>query len=348
MRAPGVILDVRSPGEYQQGHIPGAVSFPLFTNEERARVGTCYKQQGREQAVELGLEIVAPKSVGLVKRAKELAIDRQVRIHCWRGGMRSESVAWLLRLAGLDVAVLTGGYKTFRRWALTTLELPRTILILGGMTGTGKTAILAALNNQGEQVLDLEDLANHRGSSYGNLGLPEQPTTEQFENLIAVQWSRFNPAQPIWIEAESKRIGVCRVPENLFSQMEQSPVLEITRSRPERLQILVDLYGNADRQELIAATDRLRKRLGGLRTQAALTFLAQDKLTEACDVVLDYYDKTYTYDLRRREVPIYSLDVTGLAPEVSAKLLLEKVEQWSIATSIRSVTATDYPSPLTL
>ena len=336
--APGVILDVRSPGEYEQGHIPGAISFPLFTNEERARVGTCYKQQGREQAVELGFEIVGPKCASFIQQARELAPDRQIRVHCWRGGMRSESVAWVLGMAGFQVSVLAGGYKAFRCWVLTTFETPKPILILGGMTGIGKTAVLAALADQGAQVLDLEHFANHRGSSYGNLGLPKQPTTEQFENLIAIQWSKFDAVQPIWIEAESRRIGICRIPDALFRQMDRSPVFEMIRPRPERLQILVDLYGTADRQELIAATERIRKRLGGLRTQEAIKCLVQDQLTEACDIILDYYDKTYTYDLHRRDVPIYSLDVMGLTPESSAKLLLEQVKQGSIESSAKSLT----------
>lgn len=331
LQAPGIILDVRSPGEYEQGHIPGAVSFPLFTNAERASVGTCYKQQGRDRAVELGFEIVGPKTADFVKRAKQLAPDRQVRVHCWRGGMRSESMAWLLGMAGLQVSVLAGGYKSFRRWVLDEFEIPRPILILGGMTGMGKTDILAALAAQGAQVLDLEHLAHHRGSSYGNLGLPPQPTTEQFENSIALQWHSLDPSQPVWIEAESKRIGTCRIPEALFRQMDRSSVLEITRPRSERLQALVDLYGRADRADLIAATERIRKRLGGLRTQEALKFLQQEDLAAACDIILDYYDKTYTYDLHRREVPIYSLDVTGLTPEASAKRLLEAVKQGSIA-----------------
>lgn len=327
LHAPGVILDVRSPGEYEQGHIPGAVSFPLFSNAERASVGTCYKQQGREQAVELGFEIVGPKCAEFVKQAKQLAPDRQVRVHCWRGGMRSESMSWLLSMAGLQVSVLSGGYKAFRRWVLEQFEVPRPILILGGMTGMGKTDILAALAARGAQVLDLEYLAHHRGSSYGNLGLPPQPTTEQFENSIAVQWHNLDPSQPVWIEAESKRIGVCRIPESLFWQMDRSPVLEITRPRSERLQALVDLYGSADRADLAAATERIRRRLGGLRTQEALKFLQQEDLAAACDIVLDYYDKTYTYDLHRRDVPIHSIDVTGLSPEDSADRLLERAKR---------------------
>jgi tRNA 2-selenouridine synthase len=326
LQAPGVILDVRSPGEYEQGYIPGAVSFPLFTNEERAKVGTCYKQQGRDQAVELGFEIAGPKCANFVKQAKSLAPDRRVRVHCWRGGMRSGAIGWILEMAGLEVSVLAGGYKAFRNWVLAQFQVPRSILILGGMTGMGKTDILAALADRGAQVLNLENLANHRGSSYGNLGLPEQPSTEQFENLIVVQWVNFDPAQPVWIEAESKRIGVCRIPDALFQQMDRSPVIEVTRPRSERLQSLVNLYGLADRQDLIDATERIRKRLGGQRTQAAVKLIQENQLPAACDIILDYYDKTYTYDLHRRDVPLYSLDITGLTPEVSADRLLEYVQ----------------------
>jgi tRNA 2-selenouridine synthase len=324
LTAPGIILDVRSPAEYEQGHIPGAVSFPLFTNEERALVGTCYKQQGREQAIELGFEIAGPKFIQFVRQAKQLAPDRQVRVHCWRGGMRSGAVAWVLEMAGLQVSVLEGGYKAFRRWVLSSFDVPKPILILGGMTGTGKTAILNELAAQGSQVLDLEDLASHRGSSYGSLGLPPQPSNEQFENLIAVQWMAFDAAKPIWIEAESKRIGICRIPEPLFQQMDRSPVLEVNRSRAERLDALVEVYGTADRNELITATERIRKRLGGLRTQQAIDLLHQNQLAAAFNIILDYYDKTYTYDLQRRNVAIYPIDLTGHSPVASAKTLLEK------------------------
>ncbi|MBF2003585.1 MAG: tRNA 2-selenouridine(34) synthase MnmH [Synechococcales cyanobacterium M58_A2018_015] len=323
LQTPGVLLDVRSPSEYSQGHIPDAISFPLFTDAERAQVGTCYKQRGRDQAVELGFALAGPKFAQFIADAKVLAPDRRVRLHCWRGGMRSEAVAWVLEMAGMEVSLLIGGYKAFRRWAQASFERPKPLIILGGMTGTGKTAILHALADLGAPILDLEGLASHRGSSYGGLGLPPQPSTEHFENEIAVRWAAFADDQPIWIEAESKRIGTCRIPEALFQQMEQATVLEISRSRPERLAALVEEYGSADRQELVAATERIRKRLGGLRTQQAIELIQQNRLAAAFDLILDYYDKTYTYDLQRRNVAIYPVDVTGLSVIDSAKRLLD-------------------------
>lgn len=320
-------MDVRSPAEFEQGRIPGALNLPLFENDERAQVGTCYKQRGREAAIELGLSLVGPKLVTMVQQAKAWAGDRHVRVHCWRGGMRSGSVAWLLETAGLKVTVLKGGYKTFRRWCLARFEQPKPISILGGMTGSGKTDILHALAELGEPVLDLEGLANHRGSSYGGLTQPPQPSTEQFENEIAVRWERFSDRHPIWIEGESRRIGACRIPQALFDRMMRAPVVQVERPRAERVRYLVEIYGAAQRDELIAATERIRKRLGGARAQEAVRAIQQGNLARAADIVLDYYDKTYTYDLQQRPAPILTADVSGQTPTETARLLRDRAAQ---------------------
>lgn len=322
--APGAILDVRSPAEYTQGHVPGAVSFPLFTDKERAEVGICYKHQGRNAAVELGFAIAGPKFADFIAGAKTITPERQVRIYCWRGGMRSAAVGWVLEMAGFKVYLLLGGYKGFRRWGRSLFSIAQQIIIVGGMTGSGKTDILAALANLGEQVLDLEDFANHRGSSYGALGKPPQPTNEQFWNLVAMEWAKFDRDVPVWIEAESKRIGLCRIPEEIFEQMKRASVVELVRPREERLGAIVDVYGKADINELITATERIRKRLGGLQTQAAVNFLREGKLAEAFDLVLHYYDKTYAYDLERRQGSVCTVDVSGRSPVEAAELVRDR------------------------
>ena len=320
----GPLLDVRSPGEYEQGHIPGAISYPLFTNEERAQVGICYKQQGRDAAVELGFDLLGPKLGDMVRQAKAIAPDRCLRVHCWRGGMRSGGVAWGLEMAGFQITTLNGGYKAYRRQAREVFSTPRKLIVLGGMTGTGKTQILHALAAQGEQVLDLEGLANHRGSSFGSLDMPPQPSTEHFENLICDRLSLLDSTRPVWIEAESKRVGTCRVPSELFQQMDAAPTLEIVRPLEERLDILVEVYGNTNRDELIAATERIRKRLGGQRTQTAIDLIRQESPREVCKIVLDYYDRTYRYDLERRSQVIPQIDVAEHDAPAAAKLLIEK------------------------
>lgn len=323
LKTSGITLDVRSPGEYHQGHIPGAVSFPLLSDEERAKVGICYKQNGRENAVELGFEIVGPKCAHFISQAKQLAPDKTLKIYCWRGGMRSESMAWLLKKAGFKVTLLIGGYKAFRRWGQSLFKVPQNIIILAGKTGTGKTDILTALAAKGEQVLDLEKLANHRGSSYGSLGQPPQPTNEQFWNLIMINWAKLERQKPVWIEAESKGIGICRIPQDIVEQMKCSPVVEIIRSRQERVKSLVELYGNATQEELIIATKRIKKRLGDVRIKQAIESIQQGDLAAACQIILDYYDKTYSYDLNKRNVPIHPIDLSGVSVDLAASLLCQ-------------------------
>jgi tRNA 2-selenouridine synthase len=324
LQATTTLLDTRSPAEFAAGHIPGAISFPLFTDAERAQVGTCYKQVSPDAAIELGLELIGPKMVRFVRQAKQIAPDRQVRIHCWRGGMRSASMAWLLETAGCQVTLLEGGYKAFRRWCRTTLAIPKPIVTLGGMTGTGKTTLLYALADRGEQILDLEAIAQHRGSSYGALGLPPQPTQEQFDNDLAIAWAQLAPDRRIWIEAESRRIGLCRVPDELFLPMQQAPVLQIERSLPERLAILEQVYGDSDPADLIAATERIAKRIGGLQAQAAIASIHQGELKPAIAIALDYYDKTYRYDLQRRDVTITPIAATGLSnPQIVDRLIAQ-------------------------
>ena len=325
--ASGIILDARSPAEYAQGHIPEAVSFPLFSDDERAQVGTCYKQQGKEVAIELGLTLVGSKLTQFVQTAKKLAGDRPVRLHCWRGGMRSSSLAWLLETAGLEVCLLEGGYKAFRQWVRSTLAITQPIVTLGGMTGTGKTILLNALADRGEQILDLEHLANHRGSSYGSLGLPPQPTNEHYENLLAVQWTRLDRDRPVWIEAESRRVGSCRVPDEIFLQMVESSVVQVERSRSERIDILLEVYGSADPEELISATERISRKLGGQNAQMAIAHIRQGDLAPAIDLVLNYYDKSYLFDLKKREVSIHPVDVSKLSIAESVDRLIEKSKE---------------------
>ncbi|MEY2976979.1 MAG: hypothetical protein RLZZ435_1118 [Cyanobacteriota bacterium] len=326
------LLDVRSPGEFAQGHIPGAINLPLFTNAERAEVGTCYKHRGRDAAVELGLALVGTKLLEFVQLAKTQAPQRRVRLHCWRGGMRSESMAFLLNTAGFEVSLLRGGYKRFRRWVRDTLTFFRPIVIVGGMTGTGKTEALQALALRGEQILDLEGIAHHRGSSYGHLNLPPQPTTEQFENTIAWQWFQFQADRPVWIEAESKQVGTCRIPAELFQQMEQAPILELQRSLGERIQALLDLYGTAATPDLLKATDRIRKRLGFEKTVQIKGSIEQGHLAKAIEGILRYYDRTYTYDLERRSVSRIALEVSGQCGERVAQQLQEKLSEFGLPT----------------
>ena len=249
-------------------------------------------------------------------------------------------MAWMLNMAGFKAATLNGGYKAFRQWVRRTVATPKKIVLLGGMTGTAKTDILHALAEQGAQILDLEGYANHRGSSYGALCLPPQPSTEHFENLIAEQWHRLDGQQPIWIEAESKRVGPCRVPAELFEQMENAFALEVTRPVAERLKLLVEIYGQAETKELVAATERIRKRLGGQRTQAAVAHIRDGNLAKAVEITLSYYDRTYRYGLEQRDRPVPEVDITGLSPAHAA----QKLRTVLSGTALSSTALTDMTS----
>jgi tRNA 2-selenouridine synthase len=322
--ASGPILDARSPSEFVFGHIPGATNFPLFSDEERVEIGICYKKKGNDAAIQLGFDIVGPKLGDLVRQAAAIAPDKSVRIHCWRGGMRSQSVAWLLETSGMQVTILEGGYKSYRNWVREVVGFPRRINILGGLTGTGKTRILESLKSKGCQMLDLEGFANHRGSSFGGLGMPAQPSTPYFENLIAEELFVMDPAKPVWLEAESIKIGGCFIPEELFRQMKTAPAFEITRPIEVRLDILSEMYGQAGPVELIRATERIAQRLGGLRTKSAIELINKKDIREACRLILDYYDRSYKGYGKSLPRPIQQVDVGQLSAEDAALLLIEK------------------------
>ncbi|MFN0013517.1 MAG: tRNA 2-selenouridine(34) synthase MnmH [Saprospiraceae bacterium] len=297
-RADRVLLDVRSPGEHTQGHIPGAINFPLFTDTERAEVGTAYKQQNQETALMLGLRIVGPKMEGFVRNAGLLAPLRRLAVHCWRGGQRSQSMAWLLRQAGFDVVTLDGGYKNYRQHVLSGFEEKKLrLIVVGGKTGTGKTKILHALRNLGEQIVDLEALACHKGSSFGSIGEAPQPTVEQFENNLFEVVSRLDSSLRVWVENESHSIGRLYIPDGFWQQMRVAPLYIIDVPQAYRIQNLVSDYVGHSAAELEAAFLRIEKKLGGQNLKAALEALHQGDYAAAAEIALHYYDKTYRYGL---------------------------------------------------
>lgn len=318
------VFDVRSEGEYQHACFPTAHSLPLFNNEERKVVGTAYKQESKQKAIKLGLEYFGPKMVKMVeevervvgggqltvdgkkKESKQREIaDKTVLVYCWRGGMRSAGVAWLLDLYGFKVYTLVGGYKSYRNWVLKQFEKEYPFKIIGGYTGSGKTEVLHALAQQGEMIIDLEGLACHRGSAFGNLGQPKQPKQEMFENLLAnalVVASENN--NTIWLEDESQRIGEVNIPISIFKYMRTCRVYFLDIPFEERLNHIVKGYGHFDKEKLINATIRIKKRLGGLETKNAVNYLIEDDLRSAFEILLHYYDRLYTKSMSNmRENP---------------------------------------------
>lgn len=297
------ILDVRSPSEFSHGHIPGARNLILFNDEERAEIGTLYKKKGRQTAVIRGLDIVAPKLSVLVNEAKDAAVNGEIFVHCWRGGMRSGFVSVLLDMYGLKTFTLKGGYKKFRNHVLNGFTAPYKFYVLGGKTGSGKTFILKELKNSGQSVIDLESIAHHKGSSFGALGEAPQPTQEQFENELMMQLLEHGTEQRIWLEDESRMIGRNVIPPAMWENMRASKVFYLDIPFEERLSHILGVYGEYSKEELRSAIERIGRRLGPEQTKNALMALETDDLRTAFGYCLHYYDKTYAHGLTKREKP---------------------------------------------
>lgn len=292
------IIDVRTPAEFGQGHIPGAINLPLFTNQERHEVGLCYKKQGKDEAVKLGLKFVGPKLSGIVESISELAPSKQVNVYCWRGGMRSGSVAWLLRTAGFDVHQIIGGYKAWRKLVLEQMTKQRNWLVIGGFTGSGKTDLLNELASLKQRVIDLEGMARHRGSAFGKMKEP-QPTTEHFENLLGFELLKIDTNEWVWIENESHNIGSVYLHNAFRENVKKATFLVIERSFEIRLNYLINLYGQYDIQVLKEGFERIAKRLDGQKLKDAMAALDQGDLKAAATTALAYYDKTYSYSMSK-------------------------------------------------
>jgi tRNA 2-selenouridine synthase len=301
------VLDARSPGEYDHAHIPGAYSLPLFTDEERKVVGTAYKQESREQAIKNGLDFFGVKMRKMVEDAEAITAAHHktqpsncVLVHCWRGGMRSAAVAWLLDLYGFKVYLLKGGYKQYRQWTLQQFEKPVSFRMIGGYTGSGKTLVLQYLQKRGKVTLDLEGLANHKGSAFGGLGKNGQPTQEQFENDLAQHIHALPTDAPVWVEDESRRIGDLNIPLQVWTNMRQSPIYFMDIAMEVRLDHIVEEYGKFKKEDLVTTIMRISKRLGGLGTRDAINHILEGNIKESFRILLAYYDKFYLQGLYNR------------------------------------------------
>ena len=303
-------MDVRTPAEFEQGHVPGAFNLPLFSNEERARVGTTYKQLGRGDAILLGFDLTGSKWSGFVKQALVIAPDKKIGVHCWRGGMRSGAMAWALDLYGFEVYLIQGGYKKYRGWVHQQFEKSYQLQILGGMTGSGKTRILHQFKTMGEQVIDLEDLAQHQGSAYGSMNKMVQPTQEQFENSLADQLNELDMQRMVWVEDESLTIGKRSIPNSFWHQIREAGMIDVKVNFQQRVNTLAAEYGCLDKDFLVESTERIRKRLGPEQTKFAIEAIRESRITDFISIVLVYYDKAYCNGLSKRdEAQVFSIEL---------------------------------------
>jgi tRNA 2-selenouridine synthase len=306
----GLLIDVRSPSEFTKGNIPGSINVPLLSDEERREIGTIYKRESKRKAIRRGLDFFGPKMRDIVSFVDSItgATDEnsnagfEITCYCWRGGMRSNIVAWLLETYGYKVTLIKGGYKSYRHWCLEQFEKSLNIILLGGHTGTGKTIVLKKLRDRKLPVIDLEGIANHKGSAFGGIGLGIQPSQETFENQLAhTLFIQLNLYGYVILEDESQRIGTVSIPQPVWEQMKKSSLLFLNREFHKRLNNIIDEYGNLDRSLLCAAVIRLQKRLGGLETKKCLEFLVNKDLRSSFSLLLVYYDKLYQKALEQKQ-----------------------------------------------
>ena len=321
------IIDVRSPAEFEKGHIPGATSIPLFDNEERAIIGTIYKQQSKEAAITRGYDFVNPKLDWYTSESEKVAPNKIIAVHCWRGGMRSGSFAQHLSDNGFEkVYVIEGGYKAFRNFTFDFFERQFKFIVLGGYTGSGKTEILLEIAKTEEQVIDLEGLAHHKGSAFGGIGQGEQPSVEHFQNTLFMEMYFMDHNKYIWLEDESLNIGRVTIPKPMFEQMRSQRVYFIDIPRVERAKFLTTTYGIQDKENLKFSVNRISKRLGPLNTKISIEAIDKGDLLTVAELTLLYYDKSYARGVETRESEMITRkDLEKVDHKANAEKIMEFV-----------------------
>ena len=319
-----VFIDVRAPAEFVHAHLPQARMMPLFNDEERAKVGTLYKQVSPESALLKGLDIVGPKMSGFIKKAIKWSPSRRVIVQCWRGGKRSGSMAWLLGFAGFDILVVEGGYKAYRQFVLQQFDSQSlNLLVLGGKTGSGKTAILQELKAKGEQIIDLEHLARHKGSAFGWIGEEAQPSSEQFDNDLYDVFRNLNPMRRVWVENESRSIGSVFIQQGFWNQMRRAPLIHVEVPFDLRVQHLVNVYTQTSEADLVASFEKIIKKLGSEKAKIAVEAVKIGDFTTAAAIGLSYYDKTYTFNFENNTTPEKNIvETSEFDPSQTAERLI--------------------------
>ncbi len=301
LRTSQPVIDVRSEGEFEEGHISGAINIPLLNNEARAIVGTAYKKKGQAEAIWEGFRLVGPRLAEIIQQTETIAAGKEILVHCWRGGMRSSNFCQFAGMAKIKSQVLIGGYKAYRQFAFEAFKQPLQIILIGGCTGSGKSEVLRALREQGEQVIDLEALAHHKGSAFGSLMQLPQPTTEQFHNNLFEAIFQLDISKRIWVEDESITIGKVFLPPHFWLRMKNSPIVHMNVSKEVRVQRLVAEYGHADRAEFLEAMTKIVKRLGGQHFKAAKEKLLAGDMAGTIEILLTYYDKYYLESIESKK-----------------------------------------------
>ena len=321
-----LLIDVRAPVEFLKGHIPGAINIPLFENSERVEIGTLFKQQGKDSAVSRGMEIVSPKMSSFVKQVTELTKNKKVFVYCFRGGMRSNSFAWLMNNSGLDALILKDGYKVYRNHVLESFSEKKSLVLIGGKTGSGKTEILKELKRKSYQVIDLEHLAHHKGSAFGSINEQKQDAQQIFENNLFNTFNQLDKSRTIVLEDESKNIGFNKLPHELWLQMKQASIIKIEIPFELRVQKLVDDYTTSDIPSLKNCVIKIAQQLGTLNTKLCLQYLEENNLADVARLSLLYYDKAYEFIYDHKTQPVFHFSSDTIDAEINVQKVKEIID----------------------
>lgn len=323
-----LIIDARSPDEFEDDHLPGAINLPVLSNEQRAQVGTLYKQVSPFEARRKGASLVAANIATHIQTAlADKPRDFKPAVYCWRGGMRSNSFATILAAVGWRTAVVEGGYKSWRRAVtegLATQSPALELYLIDGQTGSAKTALLHELARRGAQMIDLEGLARHRGSAFGALDHTDQPSQKAFESALWSEIERLDPARPVFVEAESARVGRCRIPAALWAQMKSARRIEIQASAQARAHHTLERYTDMvdDPARIFRALDQLVALHGTERVEDWKALArSKDYLRFAERLIEEHYDPAYKR-ARKREgrAPIATITAERLDQHGLGKL----------------------------
>ncbi len=328
-----LIIDVRSPSEFAAERIPEAINIPLLSDAERVMVGIIYKSEGDLIARRKALSIIAPKIPQLIEEiVSHKEHTRSIVVHCWRGGLRSEAVSSVLSIAGIPSYRLTGGYKAWRNMVLKELVEGRydfEPIVLYGLTGAGKTELLHELSKREFQVLDLEALANHRGSTFGGLGLAEQPSQKNFEAALWNQLRKFDRSKPVFIEAESRKIGKLSLPDQILEKIKSGPAILVESSLQSRAARITHDYLEACKstefalQGVLSMLVRLKGGLGKSRVDRIGGLLNGGSIEEAVQALLaEYYDPLYGKSIKVRTFELIVCNDDSVAA-------VQALEEWA-------------------
>lgn len=321
-----LIVDVRAPLEFQKGHIINAVNVPLFDNYERAEIGTLFKKQGKDKAVTRGLEIVSPKLVNFLADVQKLTKNKKVFVYCFRGGMRSNSFAWLMNTGGLEAKILKGGYKAYRNHVLNYFVEDKKMILLGGRTGSGKTDVLRWLSDNNYPVIDIEQIAHHKGSAFGSINEKKQAPQQVFENNLFHELRNKETCNYYLLEDEAQSLGCNKIPFQLWHHMKNAPIIKLIIPFEARVEKLVQDYTTNDIPALKNAITKISQQLGPQNAKQCLQLLDEGKLHDVAAISLSYYDKAYEYKYDRKDQQIIEVSSGTTDAATNAELIKPIVE----------------------